>query len=176
MDWGVAVALGLGLASIWVSIWTTKQAARDERARRAEERRTDAYIEILRTANRRTAALLAQIFNAWAADEIQDAQMRRQRVQMPPEAELAEADALVAAFASAEVSRVYLLWLNSLEAIANGFDDYSFEGDQVNWKYNPNADRLHLLGQVANERLVAVELQVRIELSRQHAPRRLGGY
>lgn len=108
------VALLLGLSGVAVSIWQTFASRTRDRWARYEDRRADAYIQVLRHVEARGQAVQDTIANVTSDEHREETYLPRVEVAEPERTTIAEAAALVAAFGSRDLKAAMLSWTDAL--------------------------------------------------------------
>lgn len=118
----------IGLFTIGGTIWNSLQPGRVAREARVEERRADAYVEILRLAEHESLTYNSRLTNALIAategyPHIED---RLPVPEDPPVDTRASLAAQTAAFASKEVATAYRTWRTRMDEIRGEWESIAF--------------------------------------------------
>lgn len=114
---GVACAFALGLAGIAVSVWQTFAVGKRDAAARREERRADGYLQLLELVQRRGQAEQDLVTNIDRSTDIQLGTANFIQVDRHALSDDSQASALVAAFASPDVTTLHLDWRTAVEEL-----------------------------------------------------------
>jgi hypothetical protein len=145
MEPGVVVALLIGLASIALAVWQTVKASKDSLRRHMKERRTDAFLEVLRIVERHGLWIQDRADNLSHADLIDAGVVSRIEASEPPREDFANAEALVAAFGSADIDDAFASWRRSVAIADEEFDDMRYIAMEVlGPQENPSAEKMVL--------------------------------
>ncbi len=137
----VIVAALSGLGGILVAVWTTRRnelmtretLASNERVthdNRVEDKRADAYVELLRLIEREAMALASTMEQLEHRTEPDYGQPSPRRIDRPPPYDRASLSALVAAFASPAVRQLIGQWSEVVASFDREHGRLQFEWEQ----------------------------------------------
>ncbi|MEK6443921.1 hypothetical protein [Pseudonocardia sp. T1-2H] len=164
----IIATASIGLMTVGGTIWNSLQPARVAREGRIEQRRADAYLEILRLAEQESLYYTARMTNLLIA-AIEDQAGLESRIEVPeppPVESRASLAAHVAGFASADVANAYRTWRTRMDEVRGAHEDIAFH-----WRENVapyEVVELEMLQPMRDIRLPA-EKQARIAMADQIA-------
>lgn len=131
--WAAVIAAGVSLLLGLASIMRTATDAKRTLEREQQQRRAEAYVQVLRIVETRGLAIQDQIYNyTETGDDPYDSHapaMPKRKLSMPNRTDRAEARALLAAYGTAETRSAFEAWLEHIDSWERKLDGWFFEND-----------------------------------------------